>query len=203
MAINTIVFDLGKVLIKWDPRNLYRKIFSDADRMEWFLREICPLEWNEQMDNGKQFAEACEELVLIHPDLESEIYAYWERWEEMLDGEIEGSVLLFAELKEAGFRTAALSNWSAETFPIAQRHFGFLNWFDLRVISGVHCLIKPDPAIYELLMNELDQPPQELLFIDDSEKNIQAARALGIDSIHFENPDQLRKELVKRDVLAE
>lgn len=200
-SATTIVFDLGKVLIRWDPRNLYRKIFTDESRMEWFLSEICTLDWNEEMDRGRPFAEACEELVQLHPDLEKEIYAYWERWDEMLDGEISGSVEIFREVKEAGYRTAALSNWSAETYPVAETQFGFLAWFDARVISGNYAMAKPDKAFYDVLLHELDQPADELIFIDDNENNVVAARAHGIDTIHFKNSDGLRTELEERGIL--
>lgn len=196
-----IVFDLGGVLLDWNPRYLYQKIFSDPDEMDYFLREVCTPEWNAQMDETKSFQDGMDELVLKFPEYESQIRAYFPRWEEMIKGELSGAVEILEELKKAGCSLAALSNWSSETFPQVLEQYEFLSWFDPLVISGIIGYKKPDPDAFQILLHELGRKAEDCLFIDDMEKNIEEARRQGFDVIHFSSPDQLRDELVDRGFL--
>jgi 2-haloacid dehalogenase len=193
-----IVFDLGGVLIDWNPRHLYRKLFDDEAAMERFLAEVCHTAWNEEQDRGRTFAAAIEEAAARHPDQLPLIAAYFERWDEMMAGPIAGSVRVLEELKAAGYELHALTNWSAETFPFARDRFAFLDWFESILVSADVGLIKPDPAIFELLLERIGRSPSECTYIDDSVRNVAAAAALGLDAIHFESTDQLRDDLARR-----
>ncbi len=195
-GIDTIIFDLGGVLIDWNPRHLYRKIFGgDAEAMEWFLANVCTQEWNAQQDAGRTWQEAVAEAQARHPDHAANIHAYWERWEETLGGAIEGTVALLDELRSQPVRLLALTNWSAETFPIGRRRFPFLDWFEGVVVSGMEKQIKPDGAIYELLLCRYRVDPHRAVFIDDSAANVEGARRAGLHAIRFRDPPSLRREL--------
>jgi 2-haloacid dehalogenase len=196
-----IVFDLGGVLIDWDPRHLYRKLFDDEAAMEWFLDQVCHGAWNLEQDRGRNFADAIEEAVDRHPDQRSMIEAYHQRWQEMLRGPIDDSVVILEELKDAGHELHALTNWSAETFPHARERFAFLAHFATILVSGEERLIKPDPRIFGLLLERIDRRPGDCLFIDDNADNIAAAGQLGFDAILFRGPPHLRAELVRRGLL--
>ena len=161
----TIVFDLGGVLIDWNPRHLYEKIFSDLDEMEYFLKEVCSLDWNSQMDVDKSFLDGIDELVPKFPQYEEQIRAYYLRWEEMIGGEFLGTVEILRELKEAGYPLAALSNWSSETFPRVKDQHEFLSWFTPLVISGHIGYKKPDPEPFQSLLHELKLKVDDCLFI--------------------------------------
>ena len=197
----TIVFDLGGVLVDWNRRYLYQKIFSDQDELEYFLREICSLEWNAQMDVDKSFLDATDDLVLKYPEYETQIRAYFSRWEEMIGGDIPGTVEILGELKENSYPLAALSNWSSETFPRVKDQYEFLDWFSPLVISGYIGYKKPDPEPFQILLHELGRDAGDCLFIDDMEDNIQEARRQGFEVIHFTSPEKLRQELENRDYL--
>ena len=192
----TVIFDLGGVLIDWDPRHLYRQLFEDPDEMEAFLAEVTTAEWNAHQDAGRPWAEAIEVLVAEHPERRELIEAFHRRWPEMLAGEIPGTVEVLADLRAAGIRLVALSNWSAELFPIARARFDFLGWFEGIVISGEVGLNKPDPRIFEHLVERFGIEPAAALFIDDSPANIDAATALGFRAIQFTDATALRRELV-------
>ena len=197
----TIVFDLGGVLIDWNPRYLYQQIFSDLDEMEYFLKEVCSLEWNAQTDVDKSFLDAIDELVPKFPHYEEQIRAYFPRWEEMIKGEFPGTVKILRKLKDAGYPLAALSNWSSETFPRIRGEYDFLSWFDPLVISGYIGYKKPDPEAFHILLHELSLGAGECLFIDDMDDNIQEAQRQGFEVIHFISPEQLAEELVNRGYL--
>ena len=199
----TVVFDLGGVLIDWDPRYLYRQLFDDPDEMESFLAEVTTAEWNAHQDAGRPWAEAIELLVAEHPERQELIEAFHARWPEMLAGEIPGTVHVLAELRAAGVRLVALSNWSAEMFPIARERFDFLAWFEGIVISGDVGVNKPDRRIFELLIDRFGIEPAAALFIDDSAANVDAAAALGFHAIHFTDPTALRVELVRLGLLRD
>jgi 2-haloacid dehalogenase len=190
-----IIFDLGAVLIDWNPRYLYRKLFDDEVAMERFFTETDLLRWNARQDEGHPFAEAIAELSAQFPQYESYIRAFHERWEEMMPGAIEPTVEILAELKANDYDLYALSNWSAETYPMAAARFEFLRWFRTVVISGAVKLCKPDPRIFAHLLEQIGRPARECLFIDDSHTNYEAARQLGFQAIHFHAPEQLRTEL--------
>ncbi|MEM7646291.1 MAG: HAD family phosphatase [Pseudomonadota bacterium] len=200
--IKAIVFDLGGVLIDWNPRHLYRKIFSDTQEMEFFLREICHSEWNEQQDAGRSFAEGCQQLSDKFPQYENEIMAYGSRWTEMLNGEISGTVEILQSLHHQNqYRLIALSNWSKETFPIAKKQFPFLDLFEGLIISGEIGYKKPDPKIYEHLFRNYGLRPEQCLFIDDMKRNTDAARKTGMHVIHFQSPTQLSEDLISYNLI--
>ena len=198
-----VVFDLGGVLIDWNPRHLYRQLFDDEAAMERFLAEVCHTAWNEEQDRGRTFAEAIEEAAGRFPEERALIEAYHQRWGEMLAGPIEGSVAVLAELKEAGHELHALTNWSVETFPIARERYAFLDWFGSILVSGEERLIKPDPRIFELLLERIGRTAEACVYIDDNPKNAAAAAALGFDAVHFRSPAQLRADLTRLGVMEE
>ncbi|SVD47072.1 uncharacterized protein METZ01_LOCUS399926 [marine metagenome] len=190
-----VVFDLGGVLVDWDPRHLYRKLLPDEETVDLFLQKVCSQEWNVQQDKGRSFEDGINERVALFPEDEHLIRAYFERWPEMLGGPIEGSVEILSELKQSGFPVYALSNWSAETYPLAKKCYAFLQWFRGEVISGQVGMIKPQPEIYRHLLKVHGLKAGETLFIDDRQENVDAAANEGIHGILFHNPGQLRKDL--------
>lgn len=190
-----VIFDLGAVLVDWNPRYLYRKIFSDEAEMEHFLTHVCSPDWNIQQDAGRPFAEATRLLAEQHPKYSREIHAFHERWAEMIPGPIQGTVDILEQLHQEGFYLAALSNWSAETFPIARERFDFFDCFAEIVLSGEEHCIKPDSEIYHILLERTGLKASECIFIDDSLPNIEAAITLGFQALHFENPIKLRQQL--------
>lgn len=192
----TLIFDIGGVLLDWNPRYLYRKLFEDEADMENFLTEVCSPEWNLKQDAGRSFAEATEELVQLYPDQASLIRAFDERWLETISGPIEATVNIVSRLQKNGYALYGLSNWSAEKFLVARHQFSFLSLFKDIVVSGEVKLIKPNPEIYYLLLERISKQAEECLFIDDSKANIDAAKKLGFHTIHFRDPKQLKRELV-------
>lgn len=195
-TIDTVIFDLGNVLIDWNPRHLYRKLFGDdVEGMERFLREVCHSEWNERQDAGRTWAEAIAEATERYPEHEELIRAYHLRWDEMLGGPIQDSVALLDELRKAGTRLFALTNWSRETFPIALERYDFLRWFEGILVSGEERLIKPDPEIFRRLISRFNIEPSRAVFIDDSPRNVDGARQAGLRAIRFDGAESLRKAL--------
>jgi 2-haloacid dehalogenase len=193
---STVVFDLGGVLIDWDPRHLYRKLFAgDGAAMEAFLATICTQAWNECQDAGRTFAEAAALLRERHPDHGALIEAYGARFDEMMKGPIEGSVAILEALHRRSVPLFALSNWSHETFPLAQRRFEFLKLFRGVVVSGEVGMIKPDPRIFRHLLERFDIDPASAVYIDDNPHNAAAATGLGLHGVHFTDPARLRREL--------
>ncbi|HEX5057289.1 MAG TPA: HAD family phosphatase [Gammaproteobacteria bacterium] len=193
-----IVFDLGGVLLDWNPRYVYRSLFKgDEVAMERFLSEVCTPEWNSRQDAGRSLAEATAELLAQYPRHGELIEAYYGRWEEMLAGPIEGTVSVLEDLHGQGHYLCALSNWSAETFPIAQKRYDFLGRFQTIVLSGEERLIKPDPAIFQVLLKRIGRRAEECLFIDDVPANAEGARQLGFEAIVFTSPEDLRSQLRK------
>lgn len=201
MKINTIIFDLGGVLIDWNPRYVYRTIFKTEEEIDWFFENVATHDWNENQDAGYPIAKATEELVAKHPEWEHEIKAYYGRWTEMLAGPIHGTVKIFRRLKQLGLRTYALTNWSAETFHIALDRYDFLHWFDGRVVSGEEKTRKPFHDFYQRLLDRYNVDPAEAIFIDDNLRNVKAAEELGIKAIHFTSPGELGEELRKLQVI--
>ncbi len=198
------VFDLGGVLLDWNPRHLYRKLFNGDDTaMEHFLATVCTDEWNLRQDAGRTFAEATEELLPRHADKRDLIEAFGKRFGEMIPGAIDGTVDVLAEVKRSGAPVYAITNWSAETFPPQRERFAFLSWFDGIVVSGVERVIKPDPRIFRILFERYGVAPESAVFIDDVAENAAAATGLGIHGIHFKSPEQLRRELVAVGILQE
>lgn len=198
----TVIFDLGGVLIDWDPRHLYRKIFGgDETAMEEFLRTVCTPDWNERQDAGRKFADAEVELIAAHPAKSDLIRAWHARFDEMIAGAIDGTVAVMDELRRRGTKLYALSNWSAETFRSQPERFPFLGWFDGIVVSGNEGVIKPDPRIFHLLLDRYKVSAQAAIFIDDNPGNAAAASALGIHGIHFRSPAALRRDLAALNLL--
>jgi 2-haloacid dehalogenase len=193
-----VIFDLGAVLIDWNPRHLYRKLFDDEAAMEAFLGEVCTPAWNAEQDRGRTWREAVDLLVAEHPGHRDLIQAYHLRWDEMLNGPIDGSVAILERLDRRGLELHALTNWSAETFPLARERYGFLERFRTILVSGEERLMKPDPAIFALMLARIGHAAERCLFIDDSAKNVEAASRLGFDAIHFSSPAQLEAELAGR-----
>ena len=197
------IFDLGGVLLDWNPRYLYRKLFDGNEAaMEDFLANVCTSEWNECQDAGRTFAEGLAELLPTHADKRELIEAFGTRFDEMIAGPIHGAVDVLAEVKGGGHPVYAISNWSAETFPPQVKRFDFLSWFDGIVVSGFEGVIKPHPRIFRILCERYGVAPESAVFIDDVAANAQAASALGIHGIHFRSADQLRRELVAVGLLA-
>src|SRR6476620_5603704 len=202
MNFKAIIFDLGGVLIDWNPSYVFDKMFHDEDEKKHFFQNICTSDWNEMQDAGRPLREATEHLVQAHPEWKKYIEAYYERWEEMLGGPIHETVEIFRQLKnEEKYKLYALTNWSAELFPIALERYDFLHWFDGRVVSGEEKMRKPDPVFYQLILNRFHLQPQETLFIDDNLRNIEAARKLGIQCIHFTSAADLSKQLQKHYIV--
>lgn len=194
-----LVFDFGGVLVDWNPRHLYRRLFhGDEAAVENFLTEIGFVPWNLAMDRGRPFAESVAELSARFPQYADLIRAYDTRWEESVPGAIEPTVELLAQLKRAGYPLFGLSNWSSEKFALVRHKYLFLAWFDAYLISGDVKIIKPDPRIYQLLLEKIGKPAAQCIFIDDAATNITAARELGFDAIQFHDAAQLAAALTHR-----
>ncbi|HZR33429.1 MAG TPA: HAD family phosphatase [Terriglobales bacterium] len=199
---SVVVFDLGGVLVDWNPRYLYRKLFNGNEgAMEHFLATVCTPAWNLQQDAGRSFAEACGSLKALHPEKSALIDAWFDRFDEMLAGTIPGSVSLLAELRSEGVPLYALSNWSAETYPWAVKRFDWLQWFRGIMLSGEVKLVKPDPRIFQLLLERFAIDAKSAVYIDDVESNVKAARALGMYGIRFTDAAALRRDLVNLGLL--
>ncbi len=199
--IKAIIFDFGGVLIGWDPHNVYRPYFNEPRQIDQFLAEIDFPEWNKQQDKGRPFAEGVAELSARFPQHAHLIRLYHERWEDSITGPLPGMVQMLRDLKDAGYGIYGLSNWSAETFPIARRKYDFFDLLDGYILSGDVRLVKPDPAIFDLTLQMVSRPAGECLLIDDSLPNIEAARQLGFATILFRSADILRDELHSRGLL--
>jgi 2-haloacid dehalogenase len=194
--IDTILFDLGGVLIDWNPRYLYRPLFKgDEAAMELFLATAAAPEWNHQIDAGKPFRDAVAERQREFPD-HAELIAFWHTdWHKMLGDAIEETVEVLDALRAKGLRLYALTNWSAETFPIARSRFGFLEWFEDIVVSGEVGLAKPDPRIFDVAIKRCGLTPGSTVFVDDNLSNVQIAQQLGFHAVRFEHAHGFRARL--------
>lgn len=200
-SIDTVVFDLGGVLIDWNPDYVYKHIFPDPAERKWFYENICTADWNEEQDAGRTLQEATDLLVSRFPEHEANIRAYYGRWEEMLGGPIHGTVDIFRHLKfNTDKKLYALTNWSHETFPVALQRYDFLHWFDGRLVSGEEKTRKPFTDIYELLIRRFNIDPHRAIYTDDNLRNLIPAKELGFTTIHFQSPQQFKKELEKAGV---
>ncbi|MDG1941172.1 MAG: HAD family phosphatase [Flavobacteriaceae bacterium] len=200
--IKNIIFDLGGVLIDWNPEYVYLEVFEgDRKKMQWFFDEICTMDWNENQDAGYPLQQATEDRVKMFPQYEEWIRMYYGRWEEMLGDSIEDTVEVLNQLlKNPDYRVAALTNWSAETFPVALDRFEFLHRFEGIVVSGAENTRKPFADIYQLTLDRFDFKAEESLFIDDNLRNVEAASNMGIHTIHFRNPKQLKIALKAMEI---
>ena len=193
--IRNIILDFGKVLIDWDPRNLFRKVFESEEEMEFFLANVCTQEWNDLQDSDRTYAEGIAELVPKFPQYEREINIYFDRWLEMLGEESPAMALFKKVLRAEGYRIYGLSNWSAETFPRVEEQYTFMKDLDGMVISGYEGVRKPDERIYRILLERYNLRPEESVFFDDNINNIIAARELGIHGILFKDAAQAERDL--------
>jgi len=194
--VTCVVFDLGGVLIDWNPRYLYRKLFASEAQVEQFLDQVCTGAWNEAQDKGRSWDEAVATLSEQKPEFAAQIAAYRDRWDETLGDALHDTVALLAALRESGqVRLLALTNWSGETFPVARARFPFLAWFEGIVVSGEEGLAKPDPEIFERMRTRYGLDPAQTLFIDDSLRNVEAAARLGYRAVRFTDAGQLQQAL--------
>jgi 2-haloacid dehalogenase len=202
MKVKNIIFDLGGVLIDWNPEYVYLDAFKgNRKKMEKFFDEVCTFDWNENQDAGYPLANATEDRIALFPEQADLIRMYYGRWEEMLRGSISGTVSILKKVvSNNDYRVFALTNWSAETFPIALKRFDFLHWFEGIVVSGTERTRKPFPEIYETTLERYDLKACESIFIDDNERNVAAANQLGIQTIKFLNPHQLEKDLKTKEI---
>lgn len=195
--IDTIIFDLGGVLIDWNPEYVYLDVFDgDRKKMQWFFDHICTHDWNENQDAGYPLAKATEERVAQFPEYEEWIRMFYGRWVDMLGEAIFETVdILDRLISLKKYKIVALTNWSHETFPIALERFDFLQWFEGIVVSGEEKTRKPFREIYEITLNRFDIKAEHSIFIDDNLRNIEAANALGIQGVHFKDPKKLIQQL--------
>ncbi|MEJ5147097.1 MULTISPECIES: HAD family hydrolase [unclassified Sphingobacterium] len=194
--IKAVIFDIGGVLLDWNPRYVYRDIFPQIDQMEWFLENVCSTDWNLQQDRGRSFKEGMYVLKKQYPNFENEIDVFWKRWPEMLKGEIIGTVAILQELKK-NYEVYGLTNWSSETFPLVKNRFDFIADFDGIIVSGEEGYIKPDEKLYKILLEKYNLRATECIFIDDNSENIKASVKLGFVAIHFTNSIALTVKLKK------
>lgn len=201
--INTIIFDLGGVLVDWNPNYVYHKnYFLTKEQKDYFFNNICTSDWNENQDAGYSLKKATEEKLVEFPDWKNSIQDFYGKWEEMLGGPMHDTVEIFRQLKQnQQLKFYALTNWSAETFPIALKRFDFLHWFDGRVVSGEEKTRKPFPEFFQLLFDRYQIDPTTSIFIDDNLRNINAGNALGLKGICFTDSKQLKEELKKYGLL--
>lgn len=198
----TVVFDIGHVLIEWDPRNLYRELFDGyEDLMEDFLENVCTPAWNLEQDRGRPWDEAVAVLSAEYPDCRELIRAYHERWEEMVPGPVAGTPDILMELKERGTPLYAITNFSSDKLALTRRRFDFLNVFDGMIVSGDERLVKPDPAIFQRLLDRYGLRAGDCVFIDDSPANVEAARNIGMTALRFSGAASLRTELEELGLL--
>lgn len=196
----TVVFDLGGVLIRWDPRLLYRQLLPEAE-VDGFLEEVGFAAWNHQQDGGRPWVDAVAAHSRLHPHRRELLAAYVDRFGETIPGPVEGSVEVLAQLRDAGVRLLALTNWSAELFPVARERFSFLQWFEAIVVSGEEGVAKPDAALWQVLIDRKDVRPQDTVYVDDAPANVAAATALGFRTVHFTSALVLRRALGEQGVL--
>ncbi len=201
-SVSAVVFDIGGVLLDWDPRYLYRPMFAgDEAAMERFLAQVCSPQWHAAQDLGYHVGQACRELAGQHPDQAELILAWAEGTEQMIAGPIAGTVRILADLQRRGISCYVLSNMEAQTFPLRLDRYDFLRSLDGHVISGFEGVAKPDPRIYQVLLDRYRLPAARTLFVDDKPVNVSAARAVGMQALLFTSAPALRTELVTRGLL--
>ncbi len=200
MNLKNVVFDFGGVLVDWNPRHLYRGVFRDEQAMEHFLANICTDEWNVEQDRGRPLAEGTKLLQQQFPEYHDLIAMYYDQWDTMLRSDIRETVALLHRLKKK-YHLYGLTNWSAETIPVAFSRYPFFSEFEGIVVSGEEKLIKPDKAIFRVLLDRYGIKASESLFIDDNLKNVKAAEEMGFHAIHFTSPGQLEQQLLSSQIL--
>ncbi len=201
MAVTTIIFDFGAVLVDWNPHRMLDKYFGSVEKADWFIKNVCTSEWNTEMDGGKPFAQGIAERSAIYPEYAADIQAYYDRWIEMIGGEIPGMREVVAELKEKGYKLYGLTNWSAETFCLVRNEFPVFSLLDGMLVSGEEHLLKPSPEIFQRLVDRFGLNPAECLFIDDNAANVEGSIAFGIPAVRFFGVDSLRADLRERGII--
>jgi HAD superfamily hydrolase (TIGR01509 family) len=196
-----VLFDVGNVIVRWDPRNLYAKLIADPAALDHFLAEVCPLSWHAETDRGKTFAANIAERATLHPEYTDLIHAWWDRWDEMCTGPIPETVAVMHDLHARGVPMHGLTNMSTESWPGIQALSPAFRYLRTVVVSGEEGVIKPDPAIYALVLARTGLNPADLLFVDDSAANIEAAARLGFHVHHFTDPAAFRPQLVQLGLL--
>jgi len=191
--IDTVIFDLGGVLVDWKPEYVYRKVFNgDEEKVQWFLKTVCTSDWNVQQDAGRTIEEAVKLKIAEFPQYEDWIRMYYNEWHNMLSGSINENVELFKKLKAKNtYKIYALTNWSAEKWDKALELFPFFNDFDGIVVSGQEKTRKPNPKIYNIILNRYNITPEKAIFIDDNKENIVTANQLNLNGIHYTTHSQL------------
>lgn len=201
MAVTTIIFDFGAVLVDWNPHRMLDKYFGSVEKADWFIKNVCTSEWNTEMDGGKPFARGIAERSAIYPEYAADIQAYYDRWIEMIGGEIPGMREVVAELKAKGYKLYGLTNWSAETFCLVRNEFPVFGLMDGMLVSGEEHLLKPSPQIFQRLVDRFGLTPSECLFIDDNAANVEGSIAFGIPAVRFFGVDSLREDLRERGII--
>ncbi|PLX38395.1 MAG: 2-haloalkanoic acid dehalogenase [Hyphomicrobiales bacterium] len=202
LAFDAVIFDVGNVLIDYDPHYLYDKLIANPEDRNRFLAEVCTPNWNEKQDLGRSFAQGIGERLALFPQHEKLIRAYDERWQEMVRGPIEGSVALLEELAAAGMPLFALTNYSREKFAETLERFPFFSHFRDIVVSAHEGVVKPDPYIFDIAIKRFGVDPARTLFIDDRFANVEAARVAGLEALHFSSPEKLRADLSALGIMA-
>jgi 2-haloacid dehalogenase len=197
-SVDDVVFDIGGVLLDWNPDYLYRELIPDAGQREHFLANVATPEWNLQMDAGRTWAEAVAELTSLHPEHAEWIEAYDTGWLKMVGGLIDGTADIITELRAQGVPTYALTNFSAEKWAVAKEAFPILAEFTGEVVSGTEQTVKPDEKIYRILLERYDLDPARSFYTDDKDYNVVAARAVGLDAETFTDAPTLRRQLRER-----
>lgn len=195
------VFDVGGVLLDWDPRYLFRTLFDDEAAMETFLATVCTPAWNRRIDGGMTLADGIAELLERFPDQSAMIRAYGDRWTEMIPAALDGTVAVLEELKTAGHRLYAITNFGAETFALTRKRWSFLDWFDGIVVSAEIKALKPELEIYRHLLDTYGLDAGDCLFIDDVQENVDGAMAVGMHAVRFRDAETLRSDLAKHDLI--
>lgn len=201
MAVTTIIFDFGAVLVDWNPHRMLDKYFGSVEKADWFIKNVCTSEWNTEMDGGKPFARGIAERSAIYPEYAADIQAYYDRWIEMIGGEIPGMREVVAELKAKGYKLYGLTNWSAETFCLVRNEFPVFGLMDGMLVSGEEHLLKPSPQIFQRLVDRFGLTPSECLFFDDNAANVEGSIAFGIPAVRFFGVDSLREDLRERGII--
>lgn len=190
-----IIFDFGNVLVQWHPERVYGEYFGDEAKAWWFLRHVADLDWRQRIDAGESQEKCIAELQTRYPDYREAIELYLSHWREMLTDEMPGMRELLSELSSANYQLYGLTNWSMETFPEAREHFGILQMIDRYVVSGAEGLVKPDPRLFQVLLDRYGLKAEECIFVDDNPDNVEAACRLGMQGIVFTGADALREKL--------
>ena len=193
--MENIIFDFGNVLVRWEPEKIYAEHFGDEAKAWWFLRHVADNDWRLRIDAGESQDACIAEQQARYPEYRQALALYRERWRDMLTGEMPGMRDIIVELRKKGHEIYGLTNWSMETFPQAREHFPILQMIDRYVVSGAEHLVKPDPRLFQVLLDRYGLRAEECTFVDDNPVNVEAARRMGMRGIQFVGAEKLRKEL--------